>query len=218
MIYEEVELNELAVIEEALQKRPDYLALLVERDTSLLTRKVAANQRLPQLDFFADYGFSGLDDSHSDTNDVLRTLDYNNWQAGVQFSYPLFNRDARYTYRQAQKQVVLVEKTLENMQQFIAIQLRNIIRDINTSLKRIHVTADAVSYEEAKLRDQQKRFDVGMATSFEVLEFQEDLSETRVRNIQAIVSYNKSLIELSYDRGTLIEERNIEIETIDAAQ
>ncbi|MBI4683420.1 MAG: TolC family protein, partial [Nitrospirae bacterium] len=52
----------------------------------------------------------------------------------------------------------------------------------------------------------------GLSTSHNVLDFQEDLAEARSREISAVIAYNKSLIEFSRVRGTILEEEGISLD------
>ncbi|MEK7283503.1 MAG: TolC family protein, partial [Acidobacteriota bacterium] len=60
-----------------------------------------------------------------------------------------------------------------------------------------------------KLQAEQKKFENGMSTSFQVLQFQTDLTTAESRENLAIVDYNKSLAELQRVQGTLLEARNM---------
>ena len=50
-----------------------------------------------------------------------------------------------------------------------------------------------------------------MSTAFQILQFQTDLTTAQSRENQAIVDYNKSLVELDRVLGILIETRNVSI-------
>ena len=78
--------------------------------------------------------------------------------------------------------------------------------------QRVRETQTAVEYEEAKLDAEQKRFDVGMATSHDVLEFQRDLADSRANHLRAIIDYNKALIDLELAKGSLLQFHQIQIE------
>ena len=66
-----------------------------------------------------------------------------------------------------------------------------------------------MEFEQAKLRDELKRYDVGVTTIQDVLRFQTDLANARASNLQAITRYLKSLVELQRVKGTLLTELNI---------
>lgn len=63
--------------------------------------------------------------------------------------------------------------------------------------------------QREKLSAEQKKFENGMSTSFQVLQFQTDLTTAEARENLAIVDYNKSQAELQRVQGTLLEARNM---------
>ena len=65
--------------------------------------------------------------------------------------------------------------------------------------------------QEKNVEAEQKKYENGMSTSFQVLEIQEDLSTAESQENRAKVDYQKSLSALERSKGTLLEARNIEI-------
>ena len=64
------------------------------------------------------------------------------------------------------------------------------------------------------LEAEQKKFENGMSTSFEVLRIQTDLSNAQVAEIRANLDYVKALADLERAQGTLLEARGL---TLDAS-
>jgi outer membrane protein TolC len=56
----------------------------------------------------------------------------------------------------------------------------------------VQVARVARKYAEEKLSAEDKKFKVGLSTSFNVLEFQEDLAEEQSKEIKAVIDYKKS--------------------------
>ena len=92
---------------------------------------------------------------------------------------------------------------LADLESGVTLEVRNSLRQLRTNLQRIAASRSAVESEEAKLQSELRRYDVGMATSFEVLTFQKDLANARVAYLNALVDYNKSLVELERVRAGL---------------
>jgi outer membrane protein TolC len=210
--YYEVLLDEGQSLREAFANRPEYRQAKTALDSREIERMVARNQRLPELNIYGYYGFTGADESNSQAFDNMETLDFHHWQVGLEFRYPLPNRAGRYRYRQSQLQYDQSEQSLENLKNLITLGIRNSLREVETNRKRIDVTQTSVEYEEAKLDAEQKRFDVGMATSHDVLEFQRDLADSRANHLRAIIDYNKALIDLELAKGSLLQRHQIQIE------
>ncbi len=100
---------------------------------------------------------------------------------------------------------------LKKLEQEILIEIDNAIRDLETNKQRIEVTKISKRLAEESLQAEERKFKEGLSTSHNVLEFQEDLVEAKSREISAIIDYNKSLVELSHIKGTLLEEEGIKL-------
>jgi len=203
--FAEMEAADESVIEEALERRPEVLAFREYLKIAQLNRDVTHHQKLPELNLFGEFGVSGAGESSGQANDVVRDYEYNNYGVGLEFKYPILNRKARFEYEKALKSLQKTEKQLENLELGITLESRTALRQLRTNRKQIDANRTAVESEEAKLNSELKRFDVGMATSFEVLTFQKDLANARVGYISSVVNYNKSRIELERVRARIPE-------------
>ena len=63
--------------------------------------------------------------------------------------------------------------------------------------------------QRKKLEAEEKKFENGMSTSFEVLTFQDDLSDAELSRIRALVDYRIALVALEKSQGTLLESRGL---------
>ena len=210
--YQQVFLEEEESYLKAVDNRPDYAALQKQKDISDINQRVAKNRTYPEVNIFGSYGFSGTDDSFSSSHSELGTLDYNNWSAGVEFAFPLLNRTARHRYKQSQLRVQQTQTALRDLEQSIRLQVRDAIRNADTNLKRIFIARTRIEFEQAKLRDEFKRYEVGVTTVQDILRFQTDLANARAQYLLAVTEYLKSLVELQRVTGTLLDDLNIMIE------
>lgn len=210
--YHDVHLKENQLLREAFSFRPEYRQAKTLLENHKIQRMVARNGRLPELNLYGYYGFTGADESNTLAFEDMETLDYHHWQVGLEFRYPLPNRVGRYRYHQSQLQYDQASESLENLKNLITLEIRTTQREVETNRKRIDVTKTSVEYEEAKLDAEQKRFNVGMATSLDVLEFQRDLANSRANHLRAIIDYNKALIDLEISKGTFLGSYQIQIE------
>jgi outer membrane protein TolC len=74
--------------------------------------------------------------------------------------------------------------------------VRNASRTVETDAKRIETTQVARKLAEQRLDAEQKRFDVGMSTSFLVIQAQRDLTQARTNELAALLAYNLALVDL----------------------
>jgi hypothetical protein len=64
----------------------------------------------------------------------------------------------------------------------------------------------------AELAAEQKKFENGMSTSFQVLSFQNDLSNAETRQNLATADYNKALADVERAKGTILDYFGIMLE------
>ncbi|MFQ5444768.1 MAG: TolC family protein, partial [Nitrospinales bacterium] len=137
--------------------------------------------------------------------------DFYEWEVGIKLEYPLGNRSAKSRATVARldvQQQILDTKDLEKK---IILEVREAVRQTKTDTKRVNAARIARKFAEEKLKAEEKKFEVGLSTSFKVLEFQEDLAEEQSNEIQAIIDYNKSIIKLQQVLATILEENNIRL-------
>jgi outer membrane protein TolC len=65
---------------------------------------------------------------------------------------------------------------------------------VETSLKRVESTRKAREFAERHLEAEQKRINVGLSTTFQLLQAQRRVSEQRLSELNAIIDYNRALV------------------------
>ena len=196
-------------LEDAFENRPDYRQAELSIDNKTIQKKVAANQKMPELNLSAYAGRSGLGVSHDDAWDELNTYDYHSYDFSLEFKFPLQNRKGKYNYKQAALEEEKAEISLRDLENRIIFEVRNAIRQLRTEKKRIQATSVSVEAQKAKLDAELQRYRVGKSTSYNVLEFQQDYAEALSHLIQSKVNFNKALIDLYKSRGIILSSFNI---------
>jgi len=210
-----LEAKEIDLVESvrtAFKKRPDYQKEKIDLKNKEIKVKVARNERLPTLDLKGSFGLNGLDRHYNDAFNEMSKGEYESWSAGLSFEYPLGNRAARSRYK---KRLLEKEKALidfKNLEHKIIAQIREAVRGTNTDYKRVAVAETARRLRERKLSAEEERYKEGLATTEDILEYQEDLAEARSGYLRSIIDYNKSLVDLEKAKGTVLEKENIKLE------
>ena len=190
----------------ALQERPGYRAAELGVDVARIDRDVAKWQRLPQLDLLGEYGFSGYGEDHGAAHNEVTDESYDDALAGVEFRYPLLNRRARATYRQSENELTRSHLLVEQAGREITRQVRGATRQVRTSQLRIVAARAQVVAARQALAVERQRLETGGSTTFNVLRLQEDLADAERSELDALVSYQKGIVELERARGTLVEQ------------
>jgi len=199
----------------ALASRGDLVTARRQLDNTLIDVKYYKNQRMPALDLNLSYGMVGLGGTQfqfADTGfppevigqtqrsfgSVLSDVfgnDYKNWSVGFQISYPIGMSTADAGLAQARLQQTQAETNLKNMEMLITTSVRDVARQVTTNQKRVEATQKARELAERRLEAEQKKFNVGLSTTFVVFQLQRDLANQRAREVAAIIDYNKSLVD-----------------------
>jgi outer membrane protein len=198
-----------AAIANALANRTDLLAFKKQMESTDINLKYAANQKLPAVDLNARYGLTGVAGSQLTTDrtappiirsfgDALGDVFANNfrtWSLSLNVSYPLGTSPADAAHAQAKLQQQQEHTTLASLEMQVTTAVREAGRQVNTNLKRVEATRKARDLAQQRLDAENKRFTVGLSSTFELLQAQRDLSRAKQSELNATIDYNLSLID-----------------------
>ncbi|MEE9259096.1 MAG: TolC family protein, partial [Nitrospinaceae bacterium] len=229
---QDVDIDLESSIQNAIKKRPDYLAKRTDLENKNILVKYNENQIFPSVDLIGSLGLNGISGkTQSSTgrfatssqfegrygqalSDLMGTENFL-WKFGVQFSYPLGNRSAKSRLTAARLEAAQLLLDIKDLEKDIIVEVREAARQIKTDVKRVQAARAARNLAEEKLSAEEKKYEVGLSTSFNVLEFQEDLTEEQSNEIKAVIDFNKSLIKLRQVSGTTLEKHNIKLSSED---
>jgi outer membrane protein TolC len=202
----------------AAANRPDLEQARLDLASRELELKARENQRRWALDFEGWYGTAGfsltdplqlLYGSYNRSFDSMLDSQQTSWSLALNLNVPIGNRQAIANYTGAKYSLSQAEFQLQRVQQNALLEVRDAVRRVFTDLKRVRAAEVSTRLQREKLAAEEKKFENGMSTSFEVLTFQTDLAQAETRQNLAIVDYNKSLVELERVKGTLLQARGI---------
>lgn len=206
----------------ASQRRPEIQNLQKSLEKSKLDTVWARNQRLPQLDFVGSYSLAGTAGDYFRTSDGVKVnqsfpdawsqvggFDYDSWTVGLQFTYPLFNRAAKYTYSVYRLAQSATEIQLDKMKQTIANDVRLSLRNLQTTEKRIAASELNLKLQQEKLAAEQKKFQNGLSTSFNVLSYQNDVTAAQSALLKARIDNQLAVADLDRAVGSYLESKKI---------
>lgn len=229
--YERVTVDTVTAVERAMQLRPEIQQARLGTENSRIDLNYLRNQVLPRLNLELGYGTAGLagtqfgpDPITGEPIVVNRTginrafdqvfgNDFPSWSVGFSVGLPIFNIGARANARSAEMNLESSRIGEDQLRQDIAVQVRQAIRDIETSDRRIAATRTAREAAGSNLEAERKRFENGMTTNFNVLLIQQDLSDARSREILAQVAYLQSIANYHRAVGDILEIRGIALQT-----
>ena len=199
-------------LQSAFKHRPEILQAQKNIETSTVNTRFAKNQLLPDLSFQGNIGLSGLGKNPGDNFDRLGSTDFYNMGGGLVLSYPLGNRSAQSQYQRRIYETQQSQVSLLRIRQQLIVDVKEAIRQVQTSFKRTRTNQTARQLSERQLKAEQERLNLGLSTTRFVLEFQRDLRIARGRELRAILDYNQSLSRLRLVTASTFDHYGIEIQ------
>jgi outer membrane protein TolC len=221
---EPVQIQRSASLESALMRRPEILSAGLTVQNQVLQSRYAENQLLPRLDFKAGAGLTGIagelkpgtsspfPGDYGKSLDRLGSGDFYNYSIGVVLQVPLSNAEARSKYAQSRIELEQARARQRDLVAQITLEVERALGDVEANFKRIQTTRRASELAEENLRGQQRRFEVGLVTQKDVIDFQSRLLDAQGAELRAITDYNNSISRLRLADGTLLQSYNIEVD------
>ena len=209
-------------IEIALENRPE----LRQQHLALQNRQVDVdyfrNQRKARLDFAGTYGLNGVggditdpdfpsDGDYLDAMDQILNGDFEGWRVALNFAFPIQNRAAKANSAIADVNFDRALAVQKDVELGVITEVRRVARALGASLEAVESAEVARRLQERNYEAEQKRYDNGMSTSFQVLRIQEDVTQARSQYVDAVSAYRRALALHYQSMGTLIDESGVEI-------
>ncbi len=187
------EMNEL--ISEAAEKRPDLLAMELNRENAETSVSMAKADYLPSLNLMAETDWN---------SDTFAGSDGKSWAVMAVLQWNLF--DGLVT-RSKVKESLAASRKMKSLEEqtrsAIQLQVRQAYYNVTASLDRIASSASSVQEAEEGLRIVQKRYETGMTTFVDVLGAENALIRARTNALQALYDNNVAQAELKLATGIL---------------
>jgi HAE1 family hydrophobic/amphiphilic exporter-1 len=202
-----------AAVRRTLAERTDLVRARQEIANSDTSVTLASNQTKPDVRLEASYLAGGAGGSRllrtgdfpgtivgsesTQFGSVLGqvfTFDYPTWNVGVRFSYPIGNSAAEADLARARIERDQAAARLRSLEITAVREVRNAALRVEQNLQRIETTRVGRQLAEQRLDAEQRRFEVGMSTSFLVIQAQRDLALARNAALRAQLDYQLALV------------------------
>jgi outer membrane protein TolC len=144
--------------------------------------------------------------------DALRNMwngTFYNYAAVLNFQQPLMNDAAKAAYAQTKIEYEQTRLRYRDLISQIVVDVQSALSTISTNSKQVHATNVAAEYAAESLRAEQERFRVGMATTHELLQFQDTLVGALGNQVQARCDLEIAKLALKHAEGTLLRAFNV---------
>ena len=119
---------------------------------------------------------------------------YPTWSVGVTVSYSLGRSFEEASLARAQVERRQATRRIASLQLEIAESLRQAVRQVHSTAERIEAARAGATVARERLDVEQRRYEVGLSTSFLVTQAQRDLLQTEVNLLQATLDHQSALV------------------------
>lgn len=202
-----------AAVANALNQRLDLARARNDLGNASATVDFFTNQKLPDVRLETSYRGSGLGGSQflrtggfpgvitgtrgTSFGNVLNQVfssDYPTWSFGVTVSYPLGLGYEEANLARAEVERRQAASQIASLQLEAAESIRQAARQVRSTAERIDAARAGSTLAEQRFDTEQRRFEVGLSTSFFVTQAQRDLVQAQVNLLQATLDYQSSLV------------------------
>ena len=202
-------------IARVLDSRQDLRILQIALDVDDVTVRHLRNARLPDVSLSMSYTGQGVAGTavppspgnpgsaggnfprsfSSALGDLVHSR-YPTWSAELSVSVPIGKSRASAEAAKASVKRTQDEITLRSAEQQVITEVKAVIRDVDANHQRLPITANAVILAERRLDAEQRKFVVGLSTSFLVIQAQRDLTTALEQRVRSVLDYHLSLADL----------------------
>ena len=202
-----------AIVAKAIDGRYDVARARNDVANAATSVEYFGNQKLPDVRLETSYRGSGLGGSQllrtgvfpgvitgradSGFGDVLGQVfgrDYPTWSFGLTVSYPLGHSYEELSAVRAGVERRQAAARVASLQLDVAAALRQAARQIRSTAEREDAARAGAALAAERSRDEQRRYEAGLSTSFLVTQAQRDLLQAQVSLLQAMLDYQSSLV------------------------
>lgn len=212
-----------AAVAAALKARPELHALERQIDSRESRVRVAESGTRPALDLVASYSLSGVGGTelHPDTLAVTRTSGLGHafdqvwgrnfpvYSVNLVLDLPVRNRTTRANLASARIERDRGRIELQERRQEVVLQVRRAADEVAHTREAIALATQARDFSRKTLESEQRKYELGAAELFIVLEQQARLARAELDLLAARVDHQQALTGLDLATGRLLERYKV---------
>jgi outer membrane protein TolC len=202
---------------ESLTNRPEIRRQKWNIKSLELQRTAAEKLVNPRLDFVARYQMNGFGDTLTGGNsgqfhsayDTLLSGDFTGWGLGFEFSMPIGFRGATTQMQNIEHRISKARAMLAQQEQEISYELAASFQQLDQSYQTAKTNYNRRRAAQRRVEAFEAEYDVGRSTVDLVLRAQISLAQAEIAYYSSLISYNQSLNELRFRKGTLLMDNSV---------
>jgi outer membrane protein len=175
------------------------------------TLGIASNCKIPQAVGTPVAGielpFKGR---YPESLDRLWSFTWYNYAVVFNFERPLSNDAAKSALAQARMAYEQQRMSYRDLISQVVVDVQTSLDGLKANFKSAQAARTATEFAAASLHDERERFEVGMATTHELLQFIDSLVAAEGNQVNAEVNFEVSKLAVKHSEGTLLRAFNIE--------
>ncbi len=161
------------------------------------------SEKHPGLDLDLSASSRGFDADAGDAFQNAISYDFPTYSAALVFNVPLGNKTARYAEKIAWAQLRQARLQYNELESTIVGEVRESVRQVGYQAEAVRAAMKSRELAERQLSAEQARYQEGLSTTFQVLQFQQDYVAAMSRERLTRVNYAKATIALLFAQGIL---------------
>jgi outer membrane protein len=219
--------NEL--VNEALANRTEIAQARINIDSNQLNLVGIKNSLKPTLQVFAELTNNGLTGELTPVGAAQIGVDYlaggygnllaqiarrnfPNYSAGFSLNIPLRNRAAQSDYATSLLELRQNQLNMRKNVNQVTIDVQNAVIGLQQARSRYESALKSRELQDQTLSADQRRYALGAATVFQVVQDQRDLASSQSTEMQAMANYTHARIALDQALGRTLEVNHISID------
>lgn len=195
----------------ALSQRPEIEEAHIQIASAQAQFAAARNKILPSLNLFGSFALTGTAPSYAGDMERLTSRDFKVWNVGMQLEYPLGNDAAEGEYQKSRYRLDQSRNQLADIESAVITEIRTAARSVDANFKQLDVAARGKTFAEERLKAYLSKAEVGLATTKDVLDVQNDLATAQNNQIRAQVAYVAAVTQFLQASGQLLDQEGITV-------
>jgi outer membrane protein len=217
----------------ANKNRPDLLYSGIQVDNSKISLEGSRNELKPELDLVGTVQNNGLAGSldplysagtstgiatppvlqggYGDALGQILRRDYPTYGIGLNLTLPLRNRVAEADVVRDEYQLRQTQVNRQRLTNSVQLEVESALVSLNRARGAYEAAVEARKLQEESLQVEQERYDVGLSTTFLVLQYQSFLAQAKSTEIAAKATYAKSRTALDRAVGLTLENNSVSV-------
>lgn len=223
------------LVDQASKDRPDIALAEKQQENITLSLKGSRNALLPRLDLVASMqnnGGVGSSNPNFIPNPVLGIAappaellggygtalsqifhrSFPDYLVGVQLNIPLRNRIAQADVTRDELQYRQTEARFQQLKSQVRLQVGNAYIAVQQAKASYSAALQARKLQEQALDVERAKFQAGVATAYELIQYQANLAQSKSSEVTALGVYAKAKAALQRAVGSILRDHNINVE------